>query len=186
MRQAKAMPNLRSRLTALREILPPSLERNLLIDEALQAELDATGWIEQSILQGSGYSEQPDIGVANLRTKLLTAAVSVFPGPMAGLVLLLDGRETPRDLAQQILQAIPKHKADDRLLAEIEKALQILQSHFCEHLSNKARRHQIQHALASAIALLHDPAIALHTIDGKTPYQLYVPPHAPHVAARSL
>ena len=29
------MPDLRSRLTALREILPASLERNLLIDEAL-------------------------------------------------------------------------------------------------------------------------------------------------------
>ena len=114
--------------------------------------------------------------MSNLRTKLMTAAVSVFPGPIAGLYLLLDGRQMPRTLAHQMFEAIAAHQTvDEPLLAEIEKALQIVQTHFCEHLSAKARRHQMQHALGSSIKMLHDPAIALHQIDGKTPYQLCAP-----------
>lgn len=107
--EALAMPDLSSRLRAIREVVRPSVELNMLINKQLEQCLMDDGWLDAAVLDanpltltltGGGSS----IPVTSVTTSLLIMALSCFPGSMSELVHVLDGQRDVSSLVNETLE----------------------------------------------------------------------------------
>lgn len=84
-----SFPDFESRLTSIRSVLPSSLERNFIISHQFLERLKEKGFVEGQYLEDNPPMPNPES--LSLSTKLLTAAIAFFPGPINKLIMFLNG-----------------------------------------------------------------------------------------------
>lgn len=143
----------RSYLTLIRELVPPSIERDLLTADVLAE----SKWLPSSWLDEN--PPQPTPTSHDVATQLLEFAIGCFPGPMDRLVLMLGGELTAAELAADLAAA-----GGDSSAGVIEKALHALGETY-SGLRPEIQRHVLEAGIATAIETLE----AYGKYQGETP-----------------
>jgi hypothetical protein len=154
-----AFTSLEARLSAVRQVLPPCLERNAALDALLVRALARSSAnprpeIEARLLEDCPPVNNPES--CDPATRLLTAAVATFPGPPQQLMSRLLSAAAAADAQAEELQR-PVQAADnsDPVHTDTcERALAALSRLFAE-LPSAVRSHVLQRALTTAIAVIH-------------------------------
>lgn len=155
--EAMQEDDLKLRLDQIREVFPPSIERDSLVAD----QLEAVQWIDAHVLEDN--RPQSIASSHDATTLIFQFLVGCYPGSMKPLVHLFDGRVTSKELVQQM--GLTDTAAAASLLKTLDKLNGIFQG-----LAPAIQRHVLQEALTFAIASL--PKIKP---DGpETPYELYV------------
>ena len=91
------------RLSILAELLPPSIERDIILQEQLEMEMKQNGgWLKSELLEGTTI-QGDDVETYDLSTKLLIHAISFFPGPINGLYEMIQGKISCDSFASRIV-----------------------------------------------------------------------------------
>jgi hypothetical protein len=151
--------NVKKRLSVLAEILPPSVERNIVLEDQLTLELEKRGgWLNADLLESN--SSQDDAETCDLGTKLVIMAISFFPGPINGLIAMLQGKIA----CDAFASSISKSEDAKKVLAN---SMSTLQKSFCA-LHPRVRSHVLNAALTHTIDML--PRLGKINSGGITPY----------------
>jgi len=152
LQEALKFPHAADKLHAVREVLPASVERNVLVQDVLDDELAKTGWLDAALLEANPPATELDS--ADIRTRILVSAVSYFPGAVNRLVQFLEDPSLISVFAQE-----PKH---------VQTALESLLRVYRDAIdSDKTREFTLQRALQTTIDVLP-------TLSDMGPWQLYV------------
>jgi predicted unusual protein kinase regulating ubiquinone biosynthesis (AarF/ABC1/UbiB family) len=115
--------SLEEKLFQIREVMPPSVERNVVVDEILDdaSNGSAGSWLSREVLEANPPTLQATPCEAS--TSLMRTAITFFPGATNKLVLMLRERITCREVADSLATS-----SEGR--AEIEAALKHLKMQF--------------------------------------------------------
>jgi len=193
--EIQTFPDLESRLSALSELYPPSVERNLLISEEIDSELAKGNLIPGNILER--FRPQSPEYSADIMTGILIHAIAFFPGPINQLIQFLDSPVSEEndeerwkivtDIVQSLNDAVAEQDSDTdtrkirrrssrRILEDhgllrpaLEKTLVRIKRQYDE-LPGSMKGFVLNEALRTTITLLP----LLPRIGGVRPYDLYV------------
>jgi len=156
---------LEEKLFQIREVMPPSVERNVVVDEILDDASNGTAgnWLSREVLEANPPTLQATPCEAS--TSLMRTAITFFPGATNKLVLMLRDRISCHNVAESLATSI-----EDR--AEIEVALEHLKAQF-QKLHPSIQYYVLYEGIVSTITML--PKLAP---DGPTP-----PPSSSNVNA---
>lgn len=149
--EALELTSVDERLDAIRELVPPSVERNILVANEIEKELTINGYIDAEILE----KNRPQIHeeTCDILTKLLINSIAFYPGAINTLVNVLDGK----------IEIADAHaNGAEVALSKIQKLYQ--------DLTPQLRAYVLQTAIDTTIASLP----SLPRIDGIEPFDLYV------------
>ena len=91
------------RLSVLTELLPPSIERDIILQKQLEIEMKQNGgWLKSELLEGTTI-QGDNVETCDLSTKLLIHAISFFPGPINGLYEMIQGKISCDSFASRIV-----------------------------------------------------------------------------------
>jgi hypothetical protein len=151
--EASKFPDLTARLAAVREVLPASFERDVLVQDVLAEELDKSRWLDAGLLEANPPSLELDS--CDVRVRILIASIAYFPGPVNRLVQYLDDPSQPPGAFVRDSRTVAR--ALDGMLRIYTSAID----------SPKTRAFALQRALNTTIDVLPK-------LQSQGPYELYV------------
>lgn len=151
--EALTLEGLDDRLDEIKELFPPSVERNILVSQQLDEELSAGRYIPAEIMEKNRPQLHEE--TCDIMTKLLINSIAFFPGKINELVNLLDGKRELSSLGEPMLAA-------DHAIAKMKELY--------NDLSAEMKAYVLQTAVTTTISSLS----SLPRVDGVEPYDLYV------------
>ena len=151
--EALTLPDLDSRLDEIKELFPPSVERNILVANELDHHLREGLYIPAEVLEKNRPQLHEE--TCDITTKLLINSIAFFPGKINELVNLLDGKRDIEALGEPLLSA-------DHAVSKMRELY--------NELSSEMKSYVLQTAVTTTIASLS----SLPRVDGVEPYDLYV------------
>jgi hypothetical protein len=174
--------SIKEKVLELRELLPPSVERDYLVDEMLQGHMSVHNWLPAHVLEANPPHDPPQI--CDPWNAIIRLAVLFYPGALNHLILFLDGQMT----AEEVVQAeftVQKHAGnehatypsveeaprsqknpmEDPLSQKNLMALKVLKEQY-GNLAPRLQDHVLQSAVTAKIDLL--PTISGHEMSSKS------------------
>ena len=176
--EIKSFPALERKIEAIQEVVPPSLERTVLIHDELAEHLRDRDWLDKSILEACvPRGEATEKDALDLETKLITSACAFFPGPTHRLVQYLESRVT----LEYLLDEVESSAGPGLDRRELERTLAKVREHY-RSLHPKIRAHVLHKAMSMMITAIfaaegksRRDGVSSSSGDGNTsPYHVYV------------
>lgn len=186
-KQAGQLGDTKSRVDALQQLLAASTERNMAIEQQLADDIARGCWIPGPLLEAN--QPQDPCESCDLATKLLSSAISFFPGPSNYLILALEGLMSPAEAAERVASTVSATRK--KAVAEgleiygkevnaraLTEAFHTVKRQY-DRLHDMVKGEVLHSSLTTTIKALPD----LPEMAGTRPYDLYVSALDKHLIA---